>query len=128
MDDQWPSPWTRAGLEMCLLALLDQEGGMHGYRIAVHLSERGLGEVKGGTLYPALARMEDRDLVARTWTPGENGPGRKIIAITGTGRAHLRRTVEQWRSWTGRVQRLIEPENIEHDGIEHDGIEQQGEP
>lgn len=52
-------------------------------------AEAGLGEIKGGTLYPLLARLETRELVTIEWRTGEGGPGRKYFRLTETGRAEL---------------------------------------
>jgi hypothetical protein len=49
--------WLRGLLDVCVLAVLAQ-GDRHGYGIARELERAGVGTVKGGTLYPLLARLE----------------------------------------------------------------------
>lgn len=45
--------WRRAVLPLAVLALLN-EGEHHGYWLLQQLATVGLGQVKGGTLYPLL--------------------------------------------------------------------------
>jgi PadR family transcriptional regulator, regulatory protein PadR len=87
--------WLRATLDLAILAVLT-DGDRHGYAVAQQLGEKGLGEVRGGVLYPVLNRLEAEAAVRSTWQAGEGGPGRKVYAITDEGR---RRLAEQWASW-----------------------------
>lgn len=89
------SGWVRATLEMAVLAALTK-GARHGYALAQHLGEQGLGVIRGGVLYPVLNRLEAEAAVCSSWQAGEGGPGRKVYAITEDGR---RRLTEQWASW-----------------------------
>ena len=56
------SEWLRGVLQPCVLQCL-ADGPAYGYAIIARLAEAGLGEIKGGTLYPLLARLETRELV-----------------------------------------------------------------
>ena len=96
MDDRrWPAEWLRGVLELCVLGVLARERA-YGYVIAQRLEEAGLGTVKGGTLYPLLARLERDGHVRSTWAAGDGGPGRKYVALTDTGREELRQRTEAW--------------------------------
>ncbi|MFN8080561.1 MAG: PadR family transcriptional regulator [Kineosporiaceae bacterium] len=79
------------------------EAPNHGYAIAQALADKGFGVIKGGTLYPLLARLEADGLVASTWQAGDGGPGRKVFAITGDGRLKLARQVQLWQAFTTTV-------------------------
>ena len=105
----WPSSWTRAALELCALSAVGRAGTTHGYEVARRIQAGGLGDIKGGTLYPVLARLEEQGLTRTWWVEGAGGPGRKMIAITEAGRAALAARTSQWRDWTGRVDRLLGP-------------------
>ena len=85
---RWPLPWVRALLEPAILGVLSAGPG-HGYAIAASLEAAGLGRLKGGSLYPVLARLEERGDVTTTWTPGESGPGRRSYTLTEQGTARL---------------------------------------
>lgn len=107
MDDpQWPVEWLRGVLELGALAVVG-EAPAHGYAIAQHLAAAGLGQVKGGTLYPLLARLEKECLVASTWQAGDGGPGRKVFSITADGRAELARRAERWSRFTATVEAVV---------------------
>lgn len=98
----WPSDWLRTALTPCVLALL-ADGPTYGYALTVRLAGAGLGQVKGGTLYPLLGRLEATGLVATTWREGEGGPGRKYYALTDAGREELARLRDGWGVFTGVV-------------------------
>ncbi|WP_213453502.1 PadR family transcriptional regulator [Rhizomonospora bruguierae] len=93
--EQWPSDWLRATLGLCVLRAL-QPGPSYGYAIITELARRGFGEIKGGTLYPLLARYEAAGLVETQWRPGAAGPGRKYFALTDQGRSELTRLRAEW--------------------------------
>ena len=106
--DPWPGEWLRGVLDVCVLAVL-AEGTTYGYAITARLDELGLGAVKGGTLYPLLARLEQADLVTTQWQPGVGGPGRKYFALTGTGQAALARRGEAWRAFATLTSDIVDP-------------------
>lgn len=93
--DEWPSEWLRGVLGLWVLRALEA-GPTYGYAITVQLAEAGLGEVKGGTLYPLLSRFESAGLVSVEWRPGERGPGRKFYRLTDAGHATLTHDAARW--------------------------------
>ncbi len=95
----WPSEWLRGALEGCVLAVL-AEGPTYGYAITARLEALGLGTVKGGTLYPLLARLEQAGHVSVEWRAGEGGPGRKYFELTETGRLARANQAEHWRAFS----------------------------
>lgn len=98
-DADWPSDWLRAALGLCTLQALDR-GPTYGYAIIAELARAGLGTVKGGTLYPLLARFEAAGWLDVDWRPGDGGPGRKYFTLTAAGRAELDRQRAAWRTFT----------------------------
>ena len=70
------------------MSVVGADGATHGYEVARRLQEGGLGDIKGGTLYPVLARLEEQGLTRSWWVQGAGGPGRKMIEITLRGSAH----------------------------------------
>lgn len=95
-DVLWPTPWVRAALDTAILGCL-VTGPLHGYAIATALRERGFGQLKGGSLYPALARLEESGAVTTAWVEGSGGPGRRQYTLTSAGRARMRDDVQAWR-------------------------------
>ncbi|NIZ90399.1 PadR family transcriptional regulator [Kineococcus rubinsiae] len=96
--EPWPAQWLRGVLDLAVLAVIAQ-GQTYGYRIGNDLRDLGLGTVKGGTLYPLLARLEETGAVATTWREGKSGPGRKWYEITLTGRDRLLQEGARWRTF-----------------------------
>jgi len=97
-----PSEWLRGVLELCVLRVM-VEGPTYGYAIAAHLATAGFGDIKGGTLYPLLARLEKNQLVTVAWRSGDGGPGRKYVTLTDAGRAELHHGLRQWQAFSARV-------------------------
>ena len=85
-----------------LLALADGES-MHGYAIMQAVSEMtgGRETILPGTLYAALARMEDEGLVEEREVPSDDasgGPPRRYYRRTSFGRAVARAESERLRA------------------------------
>lgn len=97
--DYWPSDWLRAVLALVVLRAL-ADGPTWGYAIAAALADQGFGTIKGGTLYPLLARLEESGHVTTQWRAGEGGPGRKYFEITDSGRAHLAEQAGRFASFS----------------------------
>lgn len=89
------SSWLKGVLDLLVLACLT-EGESYGYEISKALAAAGLGEIKGGTLYPVLNRLEEAGLVVGEFRVAERGPGRRYYQLTGQGRLAL---AEQGQSW-----------------------------
>lgn len=101
-----PSDWLRGLLGMCVLRVLDA-GPTYGYAIIAALAEAGLGDIKGGTLYPLLTRFENRGLVNIEWRAGDGGPGRKYFSLTDEGRDELTVLTKQWRYFSQTVDKHL---------------------
>lgn len=100
-------------LEMLVLQLLAAEPS-HGYQLIVRLREagRGLLDLKEGTLYPILYRLEDEGCISSAWnTPdGKSSPGkmpRRVYTVTEAGQTLLAREKEIWQQFTGCVSETI---------------------
>src|SRR4051794_14667848 len=75
----------RGEVRAALLVLLDEQP-MNGYGLMQEIEQRSKGAWRPspGSVYPALALLEDEGLVAQ-----EETDGRKVYALTDTGRAHV---------------------------------------
>ena len=101
-----PAPWLRGVLEPCLLGLL-ADGEAYGYELSTRLEEAGIGSVPGGSLYPALLRLEKRGLLTAQWRAGEGGPGRKYYALTTEGRETLAQQRGAWIEFASAVTAVL---------------------
>ncbi len=82
-----------------LLSLLD-ERPMYGYEIvreAHRRSARAL-QMKEGTLYPALHKLERGGLLKAAWRPSPEGRQRKYYSLTAKGRKAARSKRLQWEA------------------------------
>jgi PadR family transcriptional regulator PadR len=93
-------------LDLCLLAMLDSRPD-YGYGLSQRLAAGGVAEVPGGTLYPALLRLEQQGLVEASWAASDAGPRRKYYALTPAGRESLAGQTEGWRAFRDGVDGLI---------------------
>jgi len=101
------SGWLRATLELAILTVLT-EGDRHGYAVAQRLAEQGLGEVRGGVLYPVLNRLEAEAAVSSSWQAGDGGPGRKVYTVTENGRQRLSEQRAAWRQFAAALDSTLD--------------------
>src|ERR1700690_972450 len=80
-------------------------GPVHGYAIAQRLQQvsRDVVQVPQGSLYPALHRLENRDLLTADWKETETGREAKFYRLTRKGRAQLEAEAASWRRLTEAV-------------------------
>lgn len=105
-ETTWPSEWTRATLSQTALAIIGAEGTTYGYQILQRLEAAGFGTIKGGTLYPILARLEADGLVTSSWGEGDGGPGRKFVSITDRGRTEIAQNAGQWKGFAEMIETI----------------------
>jgi PadR family transcriptional regulator, regulatory protein PadR len=85
-------------LDLLILTIVAGEP-QHGYAIAQRLRQmsREVIQVRQGSLYPALHRLELRGLLAPDWRASETGREAKYYRLTKAGRAQLGTERESWR-------------------------------
>ena len=85
-------------------------GPMHGYSILASLRRATGGELRleDAALYPALHRLEARELVEAEWGLSENNRRAKFYRLTTRGRAALRKEAESWTRYVGLVARVLD--------------------
>ncbi|MBW8485829.1 PadR family transcriptional regulator [Actinomadura parmotrematis] len=98
--------WLKGVLDLLVLAALT-EGESYGYEIAKTLAAAGVGEIKGGTLYPVLNRLEEAGEVAAEFRAAERGPGRRYYRLTPRGRATLADQGGGWLAFDASVRSLL---------------------
>jgi len=92
-----------------VLAVLAREGEAYGYVLLQALDEAGLPDLKGGTIYPLLNRLEKDGLVTSTWRAGESGPARTYFAVTDAGRRTLESGAHGWSRFAERITTILSP-------------------
>ena len=112
ISPEWTAELKRGSIQLCLLALLVKDE-KYGFQILRELRERSNGffDLKEGTLYPALRRLEERGFVESHWKepgPGEGGMPRKYYRLTERGRLGLSEALAIWRQMTTGAERILE--------------------
>ncbi|HXS95039.1 MAG TPA: PadR family transcriptional regulator [Candidatus Limnocylindrales bacterium] len=71
---------------------------MHGMGVSRRISQitNGAFEVKAGSLFPALHRMEEAGWLASSWGESETNRRSKFYRLTRTGRRHLQSESKRW--------------------------------
>jgi len=89
-------PGTLDLLILKALALTELHGLAISHRIAQITN--GTFQVKPGSLFPALHRMEEAGWLASTWGGSENNRRAKFYRLTAAGRRQLQTETRQWQT------------------------------
>ena len=95
-------------LDLLILKTL-RLGPLHGWGISKrvrHISNDVL-QINQGSLYPALYRLEERELIAAEWGVSPEGRKAKFYTLTDAGRAHLTEERNSWRAFAGAVEAVL---------------------
>jgi transcriptional regulator len=78
---------------------------MHGYGISQRLKQisREVLDVRQGSLYPALHRLEKEGLVWAEWVDSDTGHKAKYYSITKAGRKRLAGEAADWDALSGAI-------------------------
>jgi PadR family transcriptional regulator PadR len=73
-------------------------GPLHGYAVLLRIEQITGGAllVEQGALYPALARLEHRGLLAAEWGVSDNNRRARFYTLTAAGRRELKTERESW--------------------------------
>lgn len=90
------SQLMRGTLEGCILKILSDDT-TYGYEVVTKLEEYGFEDIREGTIYPLLVRLEKRGIIDSEFRPSPLGPSRKYYSITPEGRAYLEEFIKHWQ-------------------------------
>ncbi len=81
----------------------------HGWAIAQRIRQLSSDvlQVRQGSLYPALHRLERRGLIAASWGTSENNRRARFYEITPAGRRQLGQETGQWQSLSTAVAQVL---------------------
>lgn len=98
----------RGTLDLVLLQLLS-ESDRYGYEITSELAGRSAQafEIKEGTLYPVLYRLESAGFIEPYWQMQERGVPRKYYRITEPGQVELERQRSEWVKFVAVIDSLL---------------------
>ena len=106
MERQVPQQWLHGFLDLCLLSLLEERRD-YGLGLIQRLEEAGLGSVPGGTLYPALVRLESQGYVSASLETSVSGPRRKYFSLSATGRATVADQQRRWHDFRDGIEAVV---------------------
>jgi PadR family transcriptional regulator, regulatory protein PadR len=91
-------------LDLLILKALGP-GERHGVDVAHRIEQitNGTFEVKSGSLFPALHRMEEAGWLAASWGESENKRKAKFYRLTKAGRRQLESEQNDWRRISGAI-------------------------
>jgi len=94
-------------VEMLILKVIEQ-GPSYGYEITqtVSAGSDGYFDLKEGSLYPALHRMERQKLLKSSWRDAD-GRRRKYYELTALGRKELATRSKAWAEFASGVQGIL---------------------
>jgi PadR family transcriptional regulator PadR len=110
-DKRWPSDWVRAVLPTCILQAVAGSGEAYGYQIIQALKAAGFDGLSGGTVYPALNRLETDGFVSSEWRQGDAGPGKKFYSLTPRGQQRLLDATTDWNHFADLIKNLLHERN-----------------
>jgi transcriptional regulator len=99
----------KGSLPLLVLKLLARRGPLHGYGIATQIESMSddLLRVEEGSLYPALHRLEEAQMIRARWNVTDTGRRARIYEITTAGRQQLEAEEQHWKAITGAVARVL---------------------
>jgi PadR family transcriptional regulator, regulatory protein PadR len=96
-------------LDLLILKTLALEP-RHGWAISerLHQISSATLNIRQGSLYPALHRLERRGWIKASWGTSDNNRRAKYYELTKRGRARLEAEISAWRKLTAVVSQVIE--------------------
>jgi transcriptional regulator len=99
-----PSDLIQGTLDVLILKSIATES-RHGWAIAKRIQavSGDVLQIKQGSLYPALHRLENQGLVRAEWRVNETGREAKFYTLTRAGRAQLQAELSQWERLSAAI-------------------------
>lgn len=96
-------------LDLLILKTLALEP-RHGWAISerLHQISSATLEIRQGSLYPALHRLERRGWIKATWGVSDNNRRAKYYELTSRGRVRLDTEISAWRKLSAAVAQVLE--------------------
>jgi PadR family transcriptional regulator PadR len=100
---------VRGTLDLMILKVLALEK-MHGVGVSRRIEQvtKGTFQVKPGSLFPALHRMEEQGWVTSAWGESENNRRAKYYRLTKAGRRQLEAETKRWDRISLAIARALE--------------------
>ncbi len=98
----------KGSLDLLLLALLEREP-MYGYQMVKEIQGRSTGglQMKEGSLYPALHRLERGGVLESSWQRRSDGVDRRYYRLTTRGLEALAARRATWISFVAAIEGVL---------------------
>ncbi len=98
-------------LALMVLKTLESLGPLHGYGIARRIEQTSGDrlEVRYGTLYPALLKLEQEGFISAEWGISDNNRRAKYYALTRAGKKQLAKEAREWGQTADIIARFLSP-------------------
>ncbi len=85
-------------------------GPMHGWGIAQRIQQvsREVLQVGQGSLYPALARLEQRGWIDAEWSTSDNNRRAKFYSLTRAGEKQLQKELGEWEKLSAAIALVLQ--------------------
>jgi transcriptional regulator len=85
-------------------------GPMHGWGIAQRIQQvsREVLQVGQGSLYPALARLEQRGWIDAAWSISDNNRRAKFYSLTRAGEKQLQKELGEWEKLSAAIALVLQ--------------------
>jgi PadR family transcriptional regulator, regulatory protein PadR len=95
-------------LDLLILKTLNLRAN-HGWGISQRIQQisKDVLSVNQGSLYPALARLEEQGLVCAEWGTSENNRRARFYSLTKAGRRQLETETADWIRMSGAINRIV---------------------
>lgn len=103
------SQLMRGTLEGCIVKIISQEE-TYGYEIISRLQDYGFDDVKEGSTYPILVRLEKKNIISSIYKESPLGPKRKYYFLTDIGKKFLIEFEMIWNDVKHSVDRVLRGE------------------
>src|SRR5918998_3874932 len=99
-----PPDLVQGTLDLLILKILAL-APLHGWAIGLRLRQISgdVLQVSGGSLYPALHKLEQEGWIRAEWKPSENNRRAKYYSLTRLGRKELEKEAANWRRLSAAV-------------------------
>ncbi len=96
-DDDFQADLLQGTLDLLVLKALSAQA-LHGLGVSNRINQitKGTFDVKPGSLFPALHRMEEAGWLEAEWGESENKRRAKFYRLTKSGRRQLETETEDW--------------------------------
>jgi PadR family transcriptional regulator PadR len=108
MKKQKKADLLQGTLELLVLRML-RSGPLNGWDIMqrIQVISNEVLSVTPGALYPALHRLEERNLVSAEWGTSDNNRQAKFYKLTPAGRKQLETERDTWQRFAGAIDAIL---------------------